>query len=567
MNVITAVKLYLTKMTEESGPGMKILVMDKQTTSITTMVYSQSEMLQREVYLFERLDMISAREPMKYLKCIAFLRPTKENISLLSKELRNPRFGVYYVYWSNIVRKADIKTIAECDEYESVREVEEFYADYLAIAPHLFSLNIPVSYQDLAWDPVELLRSTQGVTAVLLSLKKCPNIRYQSSSEMCKRLAEKVRDVIVTEESLFNFKQDDITPVLLIVDRRDDPITPLLNQWTYQAMVHELLTITNNRVDLSHVKDISKDLREIVLSPEHDEFYAKNLYLNYGEIGQTMKQLMEEFQRKAKSQQKVESLADMKNFVENYPQFKKMSGTVCKHLVLVSDLSNTVANNNLLEVSELEQQLACQESHSSQLQNLRTLLNSGNVRHKDATKLVMLYALRYERHSNNDIDGLLNILKKNSVPDSFIKMIPRILKFRSKNSRLNETFDTQEAVVKITKRFFKDLKGVENVYTQHVPLLRETLDDLIKGRLKETTFPFLGENSAQISRRIKDVIVFMIGGVTYEEALAVHNINCSHQNIRIVLGGTTIHNSASFFTEVQNATANLPTTRHDNRRM
>lgn len=79
----------------------------------------------------------------------------------------------------------------------------------------------------------------------------------------------------MTEESLFNFKQDDITPVLLIVDRRDDPITPLLNQWTYQAMVHELLTITNNRVDLSHVKDISKDLREIVLSPEHDEFYAK----------------------------------------------------------------------------------------------------------------------------------------------------------------------------------------------------------------------------------------------------------------------------------------------------
>lgn len=38
-----------------------------------------------------------------------------------------------------------------------------------------------------------------------------------------------------------------------------------------------------------------------------------------------MKQLMEEFQRKAKSQQKVESLADMKNFVENYPQFKVIS--------------------------------------------------------------------------------------------------------------------------------------------------------------------------------------------------------------------------------------------------
>lgn len=31
MNVISAVKLYITKMIDESGPGMKILLMDKQT--------------------------------------------------------------------------------------------------------------------------------------------------------------------------------------------------------------------------------------------------------------------------------------------------------------------------------------------------------------------------------------------------------------------------------------------------------------------------------------------------------------------------------------------------------
>lgn len=33
MNVIQAVKLYITKMTEESGPGMKVIVMDKETVS------------------------------------------------------------------------------------------------------------------------------------------------------------------------------------------------------------------------------------------------------------------------------------------------------------------------------------------------------------------------------------------------------------------------------------------------------------------------------------------------------------------------------------------------------
>jgi len=45
-------------------------------------------------------------------------------------------------------------------------------------------------------------------------------------------------------------------------------------QWTYQAMVHELLTITNNRVNLSQVPGISKDLKEVVLAAEQDEFYA-----------------------------------------------------------------------------------------------------------------------------------------------------------------------------------------------------------------------------------------------------------------------------------------------------
>ena len=41
---------------------------------------------------------------------------------------------------------SDIKSLAEADEFECVRVVQEFYADYLAINPHLFSLNIPNNY-------------------------------------------------------------------------------------------------------------------------------------------------------------------------------------------------------------------------------------------------------------------------------------------------------------------------------------------------------------------------------------------------------------------------------------
>ncbi len=39
--------------------------------------------------------------------------------------------------------------------------------------------------------------------------------------------------------------------LLLLLDRRHDPVTPLLSQWTYQAMVHQLIGIHHNRVDMS----------------------------------------------------------------------------------------------------------------------------------------------------------------------------------------------------------------------------------------------------------------------------------------------------------------------------
>lgn len=96
------------------------------------------------------------------------------------------------------------------------------------------------------------------------------------------------------------------------------------------------------------------------------------------------------------------------------------------------------------------------------------------------------------------------------------------------------------------------LKGVENVYTQHNPVLREILEDLIKSKLREDVFPFLG--GAPSSRRVQDVVVFVVGGTTYEEAFVVHQLNKSNGGVRVVLGATHVHNTASFLAEVQQAT-------------
>lgn len=72
-----------------------------------------------------------------------------------------------------------------------------------------------------------------------------------------------------------------------------------------------------------------------------------------------------------------------------------------------------------------------------------------------------------------------------------LQLIYNILEYSGINARQNNLFD-REAVAKITKKLFKGLSGVDNIYTQHTPLLNETLEDLIKGKLSLQTFPYLG---------------------------------------------------------------------------
>jgi len=95
------------------------------------------------------------------------------------------------------------------------------------------------------------------------------------------------------------------------------------------------------------------------------------------------------------------------------------------------------------------------------------------------------------------------------------------------------------------------LKGVENVFTQHRPVLFETLDLLIKGKLKPASFPYVDTpSSSKDAWRHDDIFVFMLGGTTYEEAASIVAISEQNPGVKIILGGSCIHNSHTFLDDV-----------------
>lgn len=94
--------------------------------------------------------------------------------------------------------------------------------------------------------------------------------------------------------------------------------------------------------------------------------------------------------------------------------------------------------------------------------------------------------------------------------------------------------------------FDRMLKDVPNVYTQHKPyLFQQILPELLVDKLKETDYPILFNRRINSQKR-PVVIVFFVGGVTYNEAKQADQ----YDPFKVIVGGSFIHNSKTFIGEV-----------------
>ncbi|KAF2296585.1 hypothetical protein GH714_000361 [Hevea brasiliensis] len=519
MVLVSAVRDYINRMLQDIS-GMKVLILDSQTVSIVSVVYSQSELLQKEVFLVELVDSISkSKESMSHLKAVYFLRPTPENIQHLRRQLANTRFGEYHLY-------------------------------FVAVDPYHFTLNIPSNHIYMlpaVVDPSGLQhfsdRVVDGIAAVFLAMKRRPVIRYQRTSDIAKRIAQETAKLMYQQESgLFDFRRTEVSPLLLIVDRRDDPVTPLLNQWTYQAMVHELIGIQDNKVDLRSIGKFPKDQEEVVLSSEQDAFFKANMYENFGDIGMNIKRMVDEFQQVGKSNQNIQTIEDMAKFIDNYPEYRKMHGNVSKHVTLVTEMSKIVEERKLMLVSETEQELACNGGQVAAFEAVTNLLNNESVSDIDRLRLVMLYALRYEKESPVQLMQLFNKLASRS-PKYKPGLVQFLLKQAGVDKRTGDLYGNRD-LLNIARNMARGLKGVENVYIQHQPLLFQTMESIIRGRMRDVDYPFVGNHFQQ--GRPQDVVIFIVGGTTYEESRSVALQNASNSGIRFILGGSVVLNSKRY---------------------
>lgn len=204
-------------------------------------------------------------------------------------------------------------------------------------------------------------------------------------------------------------------------------------------------------------KRLGSSAQDLVLSSSSDPFFSQNLFANFGDLGAAIAAYVSDYQAKnsnigSSSSSRIETVADMKRFVDEYPEFRRLGGNVTKHVTLVGELSRLVERDDLLAVSEVEQSLASQESHQADLrvsglsrilakgQSVLTLLGSIKIPATNKLRLAILYALRYQKLIGNQIAQVVDALIQNGVSADRARLVYVMLNFAGADVRQDDLF-------------------------------------------------------------------------------------------------------------------------------
>ncbi|CUG91234.1 vacuolar protein-sorting-associated protein, putative [Bodo saltans] len=551
---------------------LQVLLCDDDTRNILNIIYSQRQLLQHQVVLVDSLGNSDERFIMKHLHAIVLCRHTDKNLSLLARELQSGNFKSYRVFFTGMLDMDTIQKVANADVFDIVECVEEVFLDVVPIADNtaavqLFPPGLRRTLQDMSmsfssenrvrenpiswsqWDADTFSRVASSIVASMLMTRRRPVIRYRGENQVAQRLAAEVAAKMKSVHQSFpDLKAKEC--VLVITDRLDDPVTPLLTQWTYEAMIHEVIGFQNvNEVALDddsaqpvggqHTpEDIAKQqqaaLENIhVLTPQSDAFFAQHRFSDYGQICVSVSELVETYKAMNNLDRTTASIEDIRNFMANFPEAKKQSSQVTRHASIVGRLVDEVNARSLTKLSVLEQEMFVASAVQEHSKTALDLVRNPKTEIDDALRIVLLYHLKYEKSSNTIVGQLKNELELRGCPATKVALVDKLINVAGTKRRMHEIYRTStgsilKAAVSSIGRFGTQ---VQNVLTQHQPLLKKIINRAYNGTLSDRDYPLQKVQGSPIpdanaiAQRTKDIIVFMIGGVTYEELALVDTIN------------------------------------------
>ena len=211
------------------------------------------------------------------------------------------------------------------------------------------------------------------IVGVCVALGEYPTIRYyrprtptHEASVLCSHLAKFVQD----ELDMYAKFHEDFPPastrprgVLYIVDRSMDVYAPLLHEFTYQAMVFDLLPVREgDKITYRTVVNEGRpdqDTKDVEVS-EKDKLWVENRHRH---MKDTIEKLMGDFQRfidenphfTQQDSGNATSLNAIKDMLAGLPQFQELKEAYSLHLTMAQEAMNIFQKQKLPDLASVEQ--------------------------------------------------------------------------------------------------------------------------------------------------------------------------------------------------------------------
>jgi syntaxin-binding protein 1 len=521
------------------------LVVDNYTKTLLNNVLKMYDVLQQNVSTVENIEM--QRQPQTTFEAAYLLCPTSQNVDRIIQDLapsggRPPQYAAGHIFFVDSLANPLIERLTTSPAEPKLRQLIELYTNFWPTEAQVFSLRSPRQFSTLfhpiggAYGPdmaeaamaveEELHFTAQTLLNVCVTLNEFPLIRYYNPAHpplgaaaapgpssrqgrgrpgggaegagvdhFTKRLAMRLQHDIDTYVRENEPKVETSRPrgILFITDRTIDTVAPLLHEFSYQAMCHDLLPISeDNKYKYSFVNHEGKrEDKDATLSDDDAVWQA----IRHLHIAEAIDKLSRDFKQHAgeagQFANNASSLNDMRDMLASLPHMQEMKDKLSLHLTMAQNCMNKFEQSRLPAQAMVEQNCATRTTSEGQkprtlVEEMVPLLDDHEVSNADKVRIIALYIMYSDGVPDEDRRRLFQHarlgLSEMDAVNNLVHLGARVVR--------DATSSGWDAWFKKGKR--KQVPG-ENEYelSRYQPLLKLTIEDHFAGRLDTSTYPYV----------------------------------------------------------------------------
>nr|XP_051205485.1 probable protein transport Sec1a isoform X3 [Lolium perenne] len=565
------------------------------------------------------------------MDAIYFIQPTKENIVMFLSDMsgRSPLYKKAYVFFSSPIQKDLVSQIKkDLSVLPRIGALSEMNLEYFPIDSQGFITDHERALEELFCESAEgfnkynacLNTMATRISTVFASMREFPRVHYRVAKTIDASTMTTLRDMVPTKiaagvwnylskykTSIPEFPQTE-TCELLIVDRSVDQIAPIIHEWTYDAMCHDLLFMDGNKYvhEVPSKNGSASEKREVLLE-DHDPVWLELRHAHIADASERLHDKMTHFVSKNKAAQLHQartgaelSTRDLQKMVQALPQYSDQIDKLSLHVEIAGKLNSIIREQCLRDVGQLEQDLVFGDAGTKELINFfRTQLG---VSRENKLRLLMIYAAINPEKFESDKGTKLMQLAGLSTDDMIAVNNMRCLCADTKKAS-GGGFTLKFDVHKAKDGHRKERTGEESAWalSRFYPVLEELIEKLSKGELPKDEYNCMNDPSPSFhglpsttstsartspahsmrSRRTggswarprgsddgyssdsvlkhassdfkklgQRIFVFVIGGATRSELRAAHKLT-SKLKREVILGSSSLDDPPQFITKLK----------------